>query len=287
MTLQEMVRERFNPVTRSDYVNALKQVIQELALTGLWRAKFFEHGAFYGGTALRILYGLPRFSEDLDFTLLKTDEEFDLSPYFQAVKTELKAWGFEPEISGKPKATETLIESAFIKARTKLHLLKVGVPAELVRTAENELLKVKFEVDTTPPHSFETEVKYLLRPVPCNIKVVSLPQMFAGKVHAVLCRNWRSRVKGRDWYDLVWFVTRQTICPLACLESRMRQSGHWQGNETLTETAALQLLKARLDKINLNQIRDEAMLFVNNPQELEVWSKDFFEHCFNEINWEK
>jgi len=285
MNLQEMLKERFNPVTRAGYVNALKQVIQELALTGLWRAKFFEHCAFYGGTALRILYGLPRFSEDLDFTLLKADDNFSLSPYFQAVETELSAWGFEPEITGKPQPSETRIESAFIKANTKLHLLKVGVPAALIQTAESELLKVKFEVDTDPPHSFETEVKYLLRPIPCNIRAVNLPQMFAGKVHAVLCRNWQNRVKGRDWYDLVWFIGRKTVCPLTCLESRMRQSGHWKGENRLDAQAASTLLSAKLHQINLTAARQEAQLFVDNPAELDVWSEDFFEQCINEINW--
>lgn len=287
MNLHEMLMERFNPITRTDHINALKQVIQELALTGLWRAKFFEYGAFYGGTALRILYGLPRFSEDLDFTLLKAEEDFNLQPYFQAVKTELSAWGFETEITAKSKQPEAGIESAFIKAKTKLHLLKVGVPADLVQTAENELLKVKFEVDTNPPHSFETEVKYLLRPVPCNIRAVSLTQMFAGKVHAVLCRNWKSRVKGRDWYDLVWFVSRKIACPLACLESRMRQSGHWKEAAHPEAQNTSKLLKDKLYKVDLQEAKREAQLFVNNPQELEVWSVGFFEHCIDEIIWGK
>lgn len=285
MSLKDLLQERFHPRTRQEYINAIKRLIQELTLAGLARAKFYEHGAFYGGTALRIFHGLPRFSEDLDFTLLKAKEQFSLQPYFQAVKTELGAWGLEIEITINQKQPDTQIESAFIKANTRLHLLQVGVPANLVQTVDSELIKVKFEVDTNPPHSFETEVKYLLSPVTCNVKTVSLEQMFAGKVHAVLCRKWKNRVKGRDWYDLVWFIGKNTSCPLSCLESRMRQSGHWDVAQNLDEKTVKDMLKTTLHRMNLEEVKQEAALFIDNQAETEVWSEDFFEHCFDQIIW--
>jgi predicted nucleotidyltransferase component of viral defense system len=283
MNLKEMLIDRFNPTTKAEYVNALKRVLQEFTLAGLWRAGFFEYGAFYGGTALRILYSLPRFSEDLDFTLLKADEEFSLKPYFKAIQTELTAWGFEAEISESCKGSETQIESAFIKAKTLLHLVKIEVPKSLLRLTDNELLKVKFEVDTNPPHAFETEVKYILQPSPAYIKVVSLEHMFAGKLHAVLCRAWKTRVKGRDWYDMVWFIAKGIACPLPCLESRMRQSGHWKDKAALDKETVILLLQTKLKSINLTGAKQEAMLFVDNPSELDVWSADFFNQCFNQI----
>jgi predicted nucleotidyltransferase component of viral defense system len=285
MTLKDILKERFKPATREDYANAIKRMIQELALTGLWRAKFFEHGAFYGGTALRILYGLPRFSEDLDFTLLEPDASFSLRPCFQAIRTELGAYGFEVEITEIQKQEQGQVESAFIKANTRMHLILAGLAPELARISAAGKLKVKFEVDTNPPHPFETEVKYLLQPVPTYIKAVTLEQMFAGKLHAVLCRNWRSRAKGRDWYDLVWFTGRGTACPLPCLESRMRQSGHWEGDARLNPDLALARLRERLGGMNLTEAKAEAQLFVDNPAELDIWSREFFEHCFTQIKW--
>jgi len=285
MNIKDMLQERFQPKTRADYIIALKTLIQEMVLIGLGRAKFFEHAAFYGGTALRIVYQLPRFSEDLDFTLLSPVKDYSLKPYFQAITTELTAFGFQVEIVEAAKQTEKAIESAFIKANTKLHLLKIGVPDTLAKTAANEVIKVKFEIDTNPPHAFDTEVKYLLVPIPYSVKVVSLEQMFAGKIHAILCRNWKTRVKGRDWYDLVWFVSRKVSCPAACLESRMRQSGHWTNSDKLDIATLQQLLSDTIRRVDLKAARQEAMLFVDNPAELEVWSEDFFVYCFKEIIW--
>jgi predicted nucleotidyltransferase component of viral defense system len=285
MNIRDMLQERFKPKARADYIIALKTLVQEMVLIGLGRAKFFEHAAFYGGTALRIVYQLPRFSEDLDFTLLSPIKDYSLKPYFQAITTELTAFGFQVEIVEAAKQTDTQIESAFIKANTRLHLLKIGVPDSLVKSAANEVIKVKFEVDTNPPHSFDTDVKFLLVPIPFSVKVVSLEQMFAGKIHAILCRNWKTRVKGRDWYDLVWFVIKKVSCPVACVESRMRQSGHWTNSDKLDKDTLKQLLSDTILRFDLKAAQREAMLFVDNPAELEFWSKDFFAHCVNEVVW--
>jgi len=135
---------------------ALGEIIQEIELLGLWRAKFFEHAAFYGGTALRILYGLDRFSEDLDFTLLAPAANFKLLTYCNSVREELAAYGFACEVEPKAKGTQTATESAFIKAETVVHQIKVGAN---IRGIKGELLKVKFEVDTSPAMGFNTQVK--------------------------------------------------------------------------------------------------------------------------------
>ncbi len=237
-------------------LRALREIMQEIALLGLWRSKFFEKGAFYGGTALRVLYGLDRFSEDLDFTLLGKNEGFDLADHSEALKRELASFGFSVEIESRAKPAGAAIQSAFLKADTRTQMIT--------------------EVDTDPPAGFTTEIRYLLRPVPFAVKTLSLPDLFAGKMHAVLCREWKSRAKGRDWYDLVWFAACHPEMRLSHLEQRMRQTGHWAGPASLTEADLRGLMARRIDKIDIDQIRGEVEPFVKDPAVLAVWSKEFF-----------
>ena len=209
-SVQSML-EKYKPRSEQDYTNALKEIIQEIALLGLWRSKFYEHAAFYGGSALRILYQLNRFSEDLDFSLLKPDPEFTLAPYNQSICDELNAFGFTVEVKTKEKQVNTSIESAFIKANTKTQLMMIHAPQSLIQQTHGmHQLKIKMEVDTDPPAGFQTEVKTLLQPIPFSVKTYTLPDLFAGKIHALLCRPWKIRVKGRDWYDFIWYITLLT-----------------------------------------------------------------------------
>src|SRR3990167_7144587 len=179
-SVQSML-EKYKPRSEQDFTNALKEIIQEIALLGLWRAKFYEHAAFYGGSALRILYQLNRFSEDLDFSLLHPHREFSLTPYNHALCEELRAFGFEVEVKTKVKQTDTMIESAFIKANTKIQLMLINAPQSVIRqTHAMHQLKIKMEVDTDPPPGFQTEVKTLLQPIPFSVKTYIRPDLFAG-----------------------------------------------------------------------------------------------------------
>lgn len=260
-----------------DSLWALREVMQEIALLGLWRGKFFEKAAFYGGTALRVLYGLDRYSEDLDFSLLKKSEGFDLADYSDSLKRELASFGFAVEIEGRVKQVQTAVQSAFLKADTRTQMITVEFERGLVQQVpRNQVLKIKLEVDTDPPPGFSTEVRYLLRPVPFAVRTFTLPDLFAGKMHAVLCRDWKSRVKGRDWYDLVWFAAHHPELHLAHLEQRMRQSGHWEGPAPLTEADLRGLLARRIDRVDIGQIRGEAERYVKDPGTLTLWSKEFF-----------
>ena len=147
---QMLKRYELNSI--NDYKNAIKEIIQEIALLGLWRSKFFEKAAFYGGTALRILYKLDRFSEDLDFSLLKSEKTFDLSKYEKAIKDELESFGFFAIVEKKKKTKQSAIDSAFIKLNTIQHLLLIGLPKGLNKNFHLEqLMKIRLEVDTTPP----------------------------------------------------------------------------------------------------------------------------------------
>ncbi len=265
-------------------VHALREILQEIALLGLWRSKFFEHGAFYGGTALRILYGLDRYSENLDFSLLEPSENFDLNVYLPAVKKELQGFGFEVRAEVQIKSINTPVQSAFIKTDTIQSLLEISTKDEVVDVIQpGRLLKIKLEIDTDPPPGFNVEAKYLLKPIPFAVRTYTLPDLFAGKVHAILCRKWKNRVKGRDWYDLVWYLTNSPVLHLAHLEHRMRQSGHWLVSAKLDHETLNEFLGQAVEKLNIDQARKDVRPFVKNQEVLEVWSKEFFRAVVDRI----
>jgi predicted nucleotidyltransferase component of viral defense system len=261
----------------NDYVNALREILQEIALLGLWRAKFFEKAACYGGTALRILYGLDRFSEDIDFSLLSSAKDFDLADYTTFLNKELAAFGFEVRVERINKTIQTPIQSAFLKTDTRNQLLSIEAGKDILRALpKGKTLKVKMEVDTDPPPGFATETRFLLQPIPFSVRSFVLPDLFAGKMHAILCRAWKSRVKGRDWYDLVWYAANHPELHLSHLEERMRQTGHWKGNVPLTPERFQELLRTTINKLDVRQARREVEPFVKNPGILSVWSREFF-----------
>ncbi|MCF6179264.1 MAG: nucleotidyl transferase AbiEii/AbiGii toxin family protein [Geopsychrobacter sp.] len=260
-----------------DYAQALREILQEVALFGLWRAKFFDKAAFYGGTALRILYGLDRFSEGLDFSLLRPQGDFRLERYSDALEKELAAFGFEVWVELKNKAVPSAVQSAFLKTDTSNELLVIQAGEEIVRQIPaGKQIRIKIEVDTNPPAGFGTENKYQLLPVPFSVRSYVLPDLFAGKMHAVLCRKWKNRVKGRDWYDLVWYCAHHPAMNLAHLEQRMRQSGDWNNQETLGQGQFREILAAKIAKLDVSQARREVAPFVSDQRALEVWSREFF-----------
>ena len=260
-----------------DSLRALREVMQEIALLGLWRSKFFEKAAFYGGTALRVLYGNDRFSEDLDFSLLEKGRSFDLADYGEALKKELASFGFAVEIESRVKPASAAIQSAFLKADTRTQMITVEFDKCLIQQVpRNQVIKIKLEIDTDPPPGFTTETRYLLRPVPFAVRTFSLPDLFAGKMHAVLCREWKSRAKGRDWYDLVWFTAHHQELRISHLEQRMRQTGHWAEPAPLSAGDLRDLMARRIDKVDIDQIRREVEPFVKDAAALAIWSKEFF-----------
>lgn len=278
---------KYEPKSVDDSVRALREIIQEVALLGLWRAKFFEHAAFYGGTALRILYGLDRFSEDLDFSLLAPSPDFNLARYTASLEEELLAFGFNVRVEMVDKAVESAVQSAFLKANTRNELLVIEAGEELAgRVAAGQVLKVKIEVDTDPPPGFSTSTRYLLQPIPFAVRSYSLPDLFAGKMHAILFRKWKNRVKGRDWYDLVWYAANHPQLNLGHLEQRMRQTGHWSGEMSLSPAAFSGLLFEAIDRLDVNQARKDVAPFVKDQRMLALWSHDFFSDVANRIRVE-
>lgn len=270
--------------TERDYINSLRDILQRLALFGLWRSKFFEHAAFYGGTALRLLYGLDRFSEDLDFSLRVPNADFSMNDYSGSLIREIESFGFNVKSEDRSDRHASTIESAFLKADTITQLLVINADKEILRGVHRgKLLKIKLEVDTEPPLGFETETRYLLKPIPVPVRAYTLPDMFAGKLHAVLFRKWRNRVKGRDWYDLLWYAGNHPEVHMDHLEARMRQSGDYQDEETLTPQKLRDLLEGTIDELNINSAQNEVSPFVRDQQLLDVWSKELFRSAIKQI----
>lgn len=269
-----------------DTVRALREIMQQIALLGLWRSKFFENTAFYGGTAMRVLYGLDRFSEDLNFSLLKPMRQFNIAKYLAALQKELEGFGFDVRAEQRNKAVKSAVQSAFLKANTLNQLLVIETAEEIMHEVpRGQVLKIKLEVDTDPPPGFSTRTKYLLQPIPFAVRVYALPDLFAGKMHAILCRKWKIRVKGRDWYDLVWYAARHPELHLSHLEQRMRQSGHWESNEALSAESFDTLMHNAIERLDVDQARREVEPFVSNPDSLEVWSRDFFRDVASRIQF--
>lgn len=269
--------DRYQPRSAKDYENAVREIVQEIALLGLWRTSFYEHAAFYGGSALRIFHGLQRFSEDLDFSLLQPEPDFSLKRYLGSVAEELVSWGFDFRAESIEKTKPSSIESAFLKGGTMINLLQIGAPPEIAsRLPKGQLLRIKMEIDLNPPSGAATETFARLVPTAHQVRVYDLPSLFAGKLHAVLCRNWKSRVKGRDFYDFLWYVGRGVPPNLSHLEARMRQSGDLTVEAPLDAEGLRERLEERFAAVNFNQAKEDIAPFVKDPRELNLWTTDFF-----------
>ena len=275
---------RYQARRLEDYVRALREILQEIALLGLWRSKFFEHAAFYGGTALRILHGIDRFSDDLDFSLIRPSSRFALSRYSAALQTEIRSFGFEVRVIAKEKEARSAIQSAFLKADTLKQLVVVEAGQEMMRELpRGQVLKIKIEVDTDPPPGFETETRFLLHPIPFSVRTYVLPDLFAGKMHSLLYRRWKTRVKGRDWYDLVWYTANHPRLHLLHLEERMRQSGDLEKGESLTRDRFHKLLDKAIAGLDVAQAKKGVEPFITNADTLSVWSREFFRDIVKRI----
>ena len=260
-----------------DKKNAIKEIVQEIVLCGLSRSDFFEKVAFYGGTALRIFYGLDRFSEDLDFSLITKDENFDLSEYFSYVKNETNALGLKFDVIQKSKSIDSNVKSAFLKGNTLEHILTFYENTDDSNSInKEELIKIKFEVDINPPVGATYESKYKLLPSPYKVKLYDLESLFAGKIHACLCRNWKTRVKGRDFYDYLFFISKGAKVNLENLKAKLVQSKFIEEDFTLTIDSLKELLKERFCNIDFDQAKEDVLPFVKDKSKLDLWSSEFF-----------
>lgn len=267
--------ESYNPKNKDELNQAFREIMQEITLAGLYRSSFFEKGAFYGGTALRIFHGLERFSEDLDFILLASHDDFSLANYLKAIENEFTSLGINISIKEKDKSIETNIESAFLKSETiwKELILEAAVPGLGLEQKPN--IKVKIEVDTKPPLGFSTEGKLLLRPFSFYVKCLSVQDLFAGKMHALLYRKWKNNVKGRDWYDFEWYIKKGIPIRLSHFILRALDSGDLK-DKNLSKDEFRQLIHQRIEKVDLKMAKADIVRFIKDPQVTEIWSKKYF-----------
>ena len=260
-----------------DKKNAIKEIVQEIVLCGLSRAGFFNKAAFYGGTALRIFYGLDRFSEDLDFSLISPNPDFDLSVFFNYIENETKSLGLNFSVISKEKSIDSEIKSAFLKGNTREHILtfyESTADADLI--SKNDVIKIKFEIDTTPPEGATFETKFGLLPSPYQVRLYDISSLFAGKIHACLCRNWKTRVKGRDFYDYVFFLSLGAEVNIAHLKARLVQSQFIDDDFNLTIDNLKELLNERFAAIDFEQAKEDVLPFIKDKSKLNLWSKEFF-----------
>jgi len=267
--------DAYKPANKEEALQALREIMQEIALAGLQRAGFFEKAAFYGGTALRIFYGLDRFSEDLDFSLLKVNPEFSLDKYLDAILVEFDSLGMKVSVKEKQKNNQNTIQSAFLKSETiwKELVLDDIIPQNGLDQKPN--IKIKLEVDTTPPLGFKTEEKLLIKPFSFYVKCFVISDLFAGKMHALLFRKWGENVKGRDWYDMEWYIKKGVALNLKHFLLRAQDSGDWN-KESITEDELRELLRARIGMVNLIRVKADIVRFIPNPNTIGIWSPQYF-----------
>ncbi len=283
-TMINQMLKAYDAKTVFDQKNAMKEVMQEIVLCGLSRAGFFNKAVFYGGTALRIFYGLDRFSEDLDFSLMSENTEFRIADYFPVLEKEVRAFGLNVKIDEKGKTKDSNIRSAFLKGNTKEHLL-LFYPAEseFINVPKNEIIKIKFEVDVNPPQYASFERKYRLQPVPYEVNLYDESSLFAGKIHAVIGRSWKTRVKGRDLYDYVFYLSKGVKVNRKHLRERLIQSGHVKDQVECTIDEIRRMLYERFDTIDFNQAKEDVEPFIRDIATLNVWCADFFKQITNEL----
>ena len=253
--------------------NAIFEVNQQIILAGLYNGGFFNEAAFYGGTCLRIFHGLQRFSEDMDFSLLASNENFDFTQYFQPIIDQFALVGRTVEIRKKNKNNFGKVESAFLKDNTDVY--------DITFQTEKSV-KIKIEVDTRPPLKFQTEQKLLLLPQSFMTRCFTPPTLFAGKMHALVYRAWKNRVKGRDWYDFEWYIRHNVPLDFTHLCERALQFNQ----EGLDKETFLQKLNERLATADMNQVKADVLPFVKNPKELDIWSNDYFMQLSKMIRFE-
>lgn len=243
--------------------NATYEVMQQVVLSGLYRGGFFKEAAFYGGTCLRIFHNLGRYSEDMDFSLLEKNPDFHFEEYFPAIIEEAKLLGREITITKKDKKNFSKVESAFLKDNTDMYNLSF-------QTEKN--LKIKIEVDKEPSVGFNTEQKLLMLPFSFQTRCMTLPSLYAGKLHALIFRSWKNRIKGRDWYDFEWYVRHKVSLDFKHLQVRAKEFNALE----LTKELFFEKLRERLTTADIAMVKQDVEPFIIDKRELDIWSNEYF-----------
>ncbi|MCK5784371.1 MAG: nucleotidyl transferase AbiEii/AbiGii toxin family protein, partial [Desulfobacterales bacterium] len=271
--MRDVIQERlksYAPETEEDEENALKEITQEVVLYGLEQSGFFEHAVFHGGTCLRVIHGLDRFSEDLDFALKRVDSSFDPGRYLAAVAKILGIYGYQLEVTGEDQV-DGYVKTRFLKDDSIKKILVFEHQQDL-----RKKIRIKVEIDVNPPAGHNFAANYLDFPTDFMIMTQDIPSLFAGKCHALLCRSY---VKGRDWYDFLWYISRKASLNGFMFSEALNQSGPWQGlHENVTKDWIYEKFRARIKSIDWNDAKKDVSRFLKAERKdvLNLWGENFF-----------
>lgn len=281
----EAMLSKYNPTNTSERKSAIKEILQEIALAGLSRGGFFNKAAFYGGTCLRIFHGLNRWSEDLDFALISNDSDFKLDEYYPALEKEFKSYGIDISVEEKKKAQDSAVFSAFLKGNALTLMMSFFPKSEDARkVVSNEKIKIKFEIDTDNPSGGVTEFKYRMLPAPYEVQIFDESTLFAGKIHAIICRDYKNHVKGRDYYDYLFYLGKGSKFNLTYLENKLKSTGGKIGNdETLTLERVKGLLRERFETVDYESAKEDVSSFISDKEQLNLWKKELFLSTLDEL----
>ena len=274
--------DTYQPKNIEDTEQALREIMQSITLSGLYRSGFYKSAAFYGGTALRLFYGLNRFSEDLDFSLLSKDNSFSLKPHLETIISEFETFGVSVSIKEKIKTKETNIDSAFLKSDTIWNELILENTIPQINIGNKPSIKIKIEVDTNPPLGFDTEQKLLTNPYSFYVNCFTISDLFAGKLHALLFRKWGNRVKGRDWFDFEWYIKNGYELNSNHFCIRAMESNDWNKPE-ISKQELILLLENKVNTLDFNKVKDDIIRFIPDSSVLEIWSASYFKDLIQKI----
>lgn len=284
MTQIEEIIKSYNPKTIDETKFVIRELVQKIVLIGLSKSGFFSHASFYGGTALRIFYDLNRYSEDLDFTLNYIDESFTLDPFINKIKEVALSYGLNLDIVTKNKKVETPIESAFAKLNTYQTFISLNLNQSMINLLhKDEVIKVKFEIDCSPALGFTNEIKWLDTPEFAKISVLDSSSLFAGKIHAILCRNYKNTIKGRDYYDFLFYIQKRIKPNMEYLKNKLIDTGKISKDDDFNIDILKNMLISRFSEINFEDVKKDASKFILNNDDLSYYSKELFIQMVDKI----
>lgn len=264
--------DSYNCKTELEEEHAIREITQEVALSALGRTDFFKYAVLQGGACLRIFYGLDRFSEGMDFILKEADRDFQLTPHLKALSEELLAYGYNIEIVDRSN-TDIAVRKAFIKDDSIGKVLQLKHSG---KTGPLRKIRIKFEVDTNSPLGSNFEMKYVDFPFVSSVTVQDKASLFAGKIHALLCREY---IKGRDWYDFIWYTSQSVEINYQFLASALKQQGPWQGQNIQVDLDwCIKQFRDKITSIDWNATKEDIRRFVK-PTELpsvDLWGRNLF-----------
>ena len=274
--------EEYRCVNDEEELNAIREILQEMILAGLGRTDFFAKAGFHGGTQLRIFEGIRRYSEDLDFALIKPDPEFELKVYLDQVARELLSVGVKLDVKDKSKASLT-VKKGFLKNDSLVKILEVRYVGKNGTLGQPPKLMIKLEVDSNPPEGASFTSGTLLFPFPVSVRNFDRESSFAGKMHALLCRTY---IKGRDWFDFIWYMSSSVKLNHRLLSAAIDQQGQWAGDHVVTTDEWVRdQLKQVIEKMDWSAAKRDVLPFVyaSDRPSLDLWGTEFFNSLCDRI----